>query len=202
MLYFLDLIGVAVFAISGALAGLNRGLDLFGVTVLAAVTAIGGGTLRDVLLHRDPIFWVGAPSYIYTILAAVILALFGHSFFADLEQPMLIADALGLGLFAISGAQVAEEQKRAAVVVVLMGTITGVAGGVIRDLLSGVVPVLLRRDIYASAAAIGVVVYLISQALRLRRTSAFIVSASTIVLLRLIALRYGLQLPNAKSLGF
>src|SRR5580698_6749849 len=139
MLYAFDLAGVAVFAISGALAGLHRGLDLLGVVVLASVTAIGGGTLRDVLLARTPVFWTANPAYLYVILVAALLAFIAPDYFTGLQHPMLIADALGLGLFSISGAQVAEEQKRPWIVVVLMGTMTGVAGGVTRDLLSGVV---------------------------------------------------------------
>ena len=202
MLYILDLAGVTVFAISGALAGLHRGLDLFGVVVLASVTAIGGGTLRDVLLSRTPIFWVAAPSYLYVILVAALLTFVAPGFFIGLGSPMLIADAFGLGLFAISGAQVAEAQNRSWIVIVLMGTMTGVAGGVIRDLLSGVVPVLLRRDIYASAAMVGIIVYLLLRRWRhLRQSLALPIAVAIVVTVRLLALRYGWQLPTAQSIG-
>src|SRR3984957_19410245 len=202
MLYFFDLAGVTVFAISGALAGLHRGLDLLGIVVLASVTAIGGGTLRDVLLSRTPIFWVAAPSYLYVILVAALLTFVAPGFFIGLGSPMLIADAFGLGLFAISGAQVAEAQNRSWIVIVLMGTMTGVAGGVIRDLLSGVVPVLLRRDIYASAAMVGIVVYLLLRRWRhLRQSLALPIAVAIVVTVRLLALRYGWQLPTAQSIG-
>lgn len=201
MLYILDLAGVAVFAISGALAGLHRGLDLLGVLVLASVTAIGGGTLRDVLLSRTPVFWVAAPSYLYVILVTGILASVAPGFFAGFGSPMLIADAFGLGLFAISGAQVAEAQNRSWIVIVLMGTMTGVAGGVIRDLLSGVVPVLLRRDIYASAAVVGIVVYLLLRRWRhLKQSFALPIAVVIVVAVRLLAIRYGWQLPRAESM--
>jgi uncharacterized membrane protein YeiH len=202
MLYILDLAGVTVFAISGALAGFHRGLDLFGIVVLASVTAIGGGTLRDVLLSRTPIFWVAAPSYLYVILVAALLTFVAPGFFIGLGSPMLIADAFGLGLFAISGAQVAEAQNRSWIVIVLMGTMTGVAGGVIRDLLSGVVPVLLRRDIYASAAMVGIIVYLLLRRWRhLRQSLALPIAVAIVVTVRLLALRYGWQLPTAQSIG-
>src|ERR1700736_1998345 len=108
LLYVLDLTGVAVFAISGALAGVHRGLDLFGIAVVAAVTAIGGGTLRDLVLHRHPAFWVNDPRYLYVILAATVAAVVGEGYLPNLESGLLVADAIGLGLFALSGAQIAE----------------------------------------------------------------------------------------------
>jgi uncharacterized membrane protein YeiH len=103
--YLLDLLGVGVFALSGALAGIHRGLDLFGIAVLAMVTGIGGGTLRDVLLHRYPILWVRDPKYLYMILAATLIAVLGQRILPNLETAFLIADAMGLGLFALSGAR-------------------------------------------------------------------------------------------------
>ena len=193
--YVLDLLGVAVFAISGALAGAHRGLDLFGISVLAAVTAIGGGTLRDVLLNRHPVFWLSDPRYLYVILAAVAVTLLGQNYLPNLQTALLVADALGLGLFALSGAQIAEDDGHARIVVVLMGTMTGVAGGVVRDLLSGVVPLLLRRDIYATAAIAGICLYLLMQALGLKRLWAFILGMVSVVAVRLLAIAFAWQLP-------
>jgi uncharacterized membrane protein YeiH len=195
LLYVLDLTGVAVFAISGALAGVHRGLDLFGIAVVAAVTAIGGGTLRDLVLHRHPAFWVNDPRYLYVILAATVAAVVGEGYLPSLESGLLVADAIGLGLFALSGAQIAEGERRSWIVIVLMGTMTGVAGGVIRDLLSGVIPVLLRRDIYASAAIAGIVLYLLLQSAGVRRRWAFIIGILSIVTLRLLARALNWQLP-------
>lgn len=135
VLYLLDLIGVAVFAVSGALAAGRKQMDLLGVAVIATVTAIGGGTLRDILLDRNPVFWIEDPTYLLVILAAAALTLLYARFHKPPRTSLLIADALGLALFTISGAQLAEEQKLSAVIVVLMGTITGTAGGVLRDVL-------------------------------------------------------------------
>jgi uncharacterized membrane protein YeiH len=194
-MYVLDLLGVAVFAVSGALAGVSRRLDLFGITVLAAVTAIGGGTVRDVLLGRQPVFWIRDPKYIYVILATTALAVIGQTRITNLETPLLIADAVGLALFALSGAESVEAEGHAWIVVILMGTMTGVAGGVVRDLLSGVVPVLLRRDIYATAAIAGIALYLALQAAGLKRRFAFVTAILVVVALRLLALRFDWQLP-------
>jgi uncharacterized membrane protein YeiH len=195
LMYVLDLLGVAVFAVSGALAGVRRGLDLFGVTVLAAVTAIGGGTVRDVLLGRHPVFWVRDPKYLYVIVATTALTLLGQTLITNLETPLLVADAVGLALFALSGAQSVEAEGHAWIVVVLMGTMTGVAGGVIRDMLSGVVPLLLRRDIYATAAIAGISFYLVMQAAGVRRRWSFITAVCMVIALRLAALRFDWQLP-------
>src|ERR1700677_3948623 len=184
MLFVLDLLGVAVFAISGALAAMRVGLDLFGVVVLAAVTAIGGGALRDVLTDRHPVFWIADPRCLYVILGAVAIAVLGASILSSERLPFLVADALGLGLFAISGAQTIEERNPPWIVTILMGTMTGVAGGVVRDILSGIVPMLLRRDIYATAAIAGVFLYLLMQKSGLARTWASIIAMLFIVALR------------------
>jgi uncharacterized membrane protein YeiH len=195
MLFVLDLLGVAVFAISGALAAMRLGLDLFGVIVLAAVTAIGGGTLRDVLTDRHPVFWIADPRCLYVILGAVAVAVLGASILSNERTPFLIADALGLGLFAISGAQTIEASNPPWIVTILMGTMTGVAGGVVRDILSGIVPMLLRRDIYATAAIAGVFLYLLLQKLGLQRTWASVAAMLFIVVLRLASVAFDWQLP-------
>jgi len=195
MLFVLDLLGVAVFAISGALAAMRLGLDLFGVVVLAAVTAIGGGTLRDVLTDRHPVFWIADPRCLYVIVAAAAAAVLGASTLSNERIPFLVADALGLGLFAISGAQTIEDRKPPWIVTILMGTMTGVAGGVIRDILSGIVPMLLRRDIYATAAIAGVFLYLLMQKLGLARAWAAVAAMLFIVALRLVSVALNWQLP-------
>jgi len=196
ILYLLDLAGVAVFAISGALAAGRSGLDLLGVVVIAAVTAIGGGTLRDLLLDRHPIFWIRDPRYLYVIGAAALLTVLCARLspmpHGDL---LLIADALGLALFALTGAELAEEAKLPAIIVVLTGTITGVAGGIVRDVLTAQVPLILRHDIYASAAIAGIVSYLVLHKLGTPRRWAFALGLVTVAGLRLAAIAWGLQLP-------
>ena len=163
LLEALDYTGVAVFAISGALAAARKNLDLLGVVVIATVTAIGGGTVRDVLLGRH-VFWIAQPAYLYVILGAALVTLAYTRRFHPPDRALAVADALGLALFSILGAQVAEHLEHTGVVVVLMGTITGVAGGAIRDVLSAEIPLILRRgQIYATAAIAGVVLYLLLQ---------------------------------------
>jgi uncharacterized membrane protein YeiH len=169
----IDYAGVAVFAISGALAAARKNLDLLGVVVIATVTAIGGGTVRDVLLNRD-VFWIVKPAHLYVILGAAIATLAYTRRFRPPERALAIADALGLAFFSVSGAQIAEAQGLSGAVVVVMGTLTGVAGGVMRDVLSAEIPLILRKgQIYATAAIVGVILYLLLQSFADRSIAAF-----------------------------
>lgn len=196
ILRILDLLGVAVFAASGALAAGRKSFDLLGVFVIAAVTAIGGGTLRDLLLDRSPVFWIGDPSYLWVILAAALVTVGWSHRRAPPRNSLAIADAFGLGLFAIGGAQVAEAVGHDGVVVVLMGTMTGVAGGVVRDVLTNEVPMILRRgDLYASAAIVGTTLYLALQVAGVGRSPSALIGMATIVALRIAAIVWGLRLP-------
>jgi uncharacterized membrane protein YeiH len=195
ILYFLDLVGVAVFAVSGVLAARSRGLDLLGVIVIAAITAVGGGTLRDLLLHRYPIFWITDARYLTVIMASALLTVGYVRVRPSPGNALLVADAFGLALFALSGARVAEAAQCSPIIVVLMGTMTGVAGGVLRDVITAQVPLILRRDIYATAAVVGVALYLLLQAFGSQREWAFVAGMVVVVALRLLAVRWGLQLP-------
>src|SRR5262245_2103309 len=195
IVHSLDLVGVAVFAVSGVLAARSRGLDLLGVIVIAAITAIGGGTLRDLLLNRYPIFWITDAQYLTVIIASASLTVGYVRVRPPPGHALLVADALGLALFALSGAQVAEAAQCPPVIVVLMGTMTGVAGGVLRDVLTAQGPFILRRDIYATAAIVGVAIYLLLQAVGLHQSWAFAAGVIVVVALRLLAIRWGWQLP-------
>jgi uncharacterized membrane protein YeiH len=196
LFYVADLIGVAVFAVSGALAAGRKGLDLLGVIVIASVTAVGGGTLCDLLLNRHPIFWIADPRYLVVIIAAALLTVFTSGVYPVPGHALLVADALGLGLFALSGAQIAESGGLSPIIVVLVGTMTGVAGGVIRDLLTAEIPLVLRRDVYATAAIAGVALYLVLRAVGIGELWAFGVGMIAVVVLRLLAILLGWQLPT------
>ena len=159
ILYLLDLFGVAVFAVSGALAAARKRMDVLGVVVLAMVTAVGGGTLRDVLLDRHPIFWFTDATYLITIVAAAALTMVYTRFRAAPHRALLVADAFGLALFTVSGAKVAEQMGLPGIIVVFIAALTGTAGGVLRDVLCAEVPLILRRDIYATASIAGAAGY-------------------------------------------
>lgn len=196
VLHILDLVGVAVFAVSGALAAGRKHLDLLGVVVIAVVTAIGGGTLRDVLLDRHPVFWIERPLYLPVILGAALLTVVYAKFFKPPHKSLLVADAFGLALFSISGAQIAEQAHLTGLLIVVMGTITGAAGGVLRDVLLADIPVILKRGrIYATAAIVGIIIYLGLQELGLVQAWAALLGMTVVAGLRLAAIIWGLMLP-------
>jgi len=192
----LDLIGIGVFAVSGALAAGRKRLDLLGVFVLAAVTAIGGGTVRDLLLDRQPIVWLTDTTYLGVIVAAVAVTFAFVRWRRPPLASLLVADALGLALFSVAGAQIAEAAGLPAVSVVVLGTMTGVGGGVIRDVLSAEVPFVLRRgNLYASAVIFGIAAYLLLVSVGVPRQAASLTAMALIAALRLAAIRWELELP-------
>ena len=196
LLHILDLIGVAVFAISGALAAGRRRLDLIGVVVLAAVTAIGGGTIRDVLLDRRPIFWLTDPSYLTVIVCSAVATLLYTRWARVPWQTLDVADALGLALFSVAGAQIAERAGLPAGACVLLGAVTGAAGGVIRDVLTAQIPMVLQRgSLYATAAIVGTAAYVALVRSGVGQRPAVLTGMALVALLRLAAIRWELMLP-------
>lgn len=192
----LGLIGVAVFAVSGALAAGRKQMDLLGTVVIAVVTAIGGGTVRDVLLDRHPIFWIREPQYLWVILVSAALTVVYVRFRHPPYRALLIADGLGLALFTISGAQLAEAAGLSGLIVVIMAVITGVAGGVVRDILSAEIPLVLRRgELYATAAIAGAVAYLLLRTTGLPKPLPALGGMFTVAALRFAAILWGLRLP-------
>ncbi|TVP58951.1 MAG: trimeric intracellular cation channel family protein [Gemmatimonadales bacterium] len=195
-LLLVDLLGVGVFAISGALAALRKEMDLLGVLVIAAVTALGGGTVRDLLLDRHPVVWVTEPGYLYMALAAAIATVIYTRFREAPQSSLAIADALGLGFFVIAGARLTVEMGYTGVIVVLMGTTTGVVGGVIRDILSAQVPLILRKgELYATTAIAGATAYLVLLGLGVIEGLSAAIGMVTVVGLRFAAIRWGIGLP-------
>lgn len=196
MRYLLELLGVAVFAVSGVLAAGRKGLDVLGVAVIAVVTAIGGGTLRDLLLDRHPIFWLANTTHLWVILGATAVTLAYVRFWIATSRALLVADALGLAFFTIAGVQIAEQAGYSDLIAVLMGTITGVAGGVFRDVLTAEIPLVMRPGrLYATAAIIGAVSYLLLAGLDVPPDVAALVGMGVIAGLRLAAILWRLELP-------
>ena len=190
------LIGVAVFAASGALAAVRRSLDPVGVLVLAIVTATGGGTLRDVLMDRHPIFWISNPWYIGVSALAALLTWLWVRRFPPPDRALAYADALGLAFFSIAGAQIAEAGGLAPFAATIMGAITGCAGGLIRDVLVAEVPLVFRQsELYVTACVAGVALYFGLERLGLPADLASIMGMTTIAAIRLAAIRWAIMLP-------
>jgi uncharacterized membrane protein YeiH len=195
LLYRLDLFGVIVFAFSGALMAGRYKLDPFGVVVLSAVTAIGGGTIRDVIL-QTPVFWVENPVYLYVILAtAVLTIIFIRCPKRIPKRLLLVSDAFGLALFAVLGTEKALSLGAAVPVAIVMGTMSGVAGGMIRDVLCNVIPMILRKEIYATAAILGGTLYTLLLYFNLPQHIAIIGSILGALSLRLAAIYWRVTLP-------
>ena len=195
LFYWLDIFGIIVFSLSGALMAGRYKLDPFGVVVLASVTAVGGGTIRDVIL-QTPVFWVVQPLYLYVILTTALLTIL------LVRQPklipkrfLLIADALGIALFAVLGTQKSLVLGSPLPVAIVMGTITGVAGGMIRDVLCNVIPMILQKEIYALAAMLGGGLFVIFQLLGWSDNEASIAAIFGALLLRLAAIYWRVSLP-------
>lgn len=200
LLAILDLFGVAVFAISGSLlAREGRRFDLFGVIVVALVTALGGGTLRDAVLGRTPVFWIDDNlPIIVGIVAALVTYWLTHRRAGPtrlFNRLLIVSDAFGLALFTVIGVQVALDSGIGAFSAVLMGLMTGTAGGVIRDVLYNRVPLILQREIYATASLAGGTVYVALTAAALDPTLTTIITIAVTLGLRLIAIRRRWSLP-------
>jgi uncharacterized membrane protein YeiH len=194
-----ELLGIAAFAASGVLSAGRKGMDLIGVAVIAFVTALGGGTLRDLLLDRHPIAWISDQSLLWVCLASTAATLVWVRRHVPPNRSLLVADALGLALFTIGGTQVAEQMGEGGIVAVLMGVLTGAAGGIMRDVLSAEIPLVLRPGrLYVTAAVAGAVLYLAAEALGVERATASIAGMTLIAALRFAAMRWNVRLPPAR----
>ncbi len=199
ILYGLDLFGVAVFAVSGSLAAGRKHMDVFGVIVLALVTALGGGTLRDTLLDVGPVFWIGDRIYLLVAVASALLTFFAVRVITVPWRVLLISDAFGLAVFMAIGTAKTLAVTQLPSIAMIMGVMTGVAGGMIRDVLSAEVPLILRKEIYATAALCGALVFIIMNRFGLADSACLLLSAIVTLLIRLAAIHYNVSLPVFKS---
>lgn len=195
MFYALDLFGTAVFAISGVMAAREKQLDWYGGLVLAVVTAIGGGTFRDLVLGRTPVFWIQDNHYLWIALLAAF-ATFPLIGKLRVNRWLYWSDAFGLGLFTVIGCQIALEANTSATVAVLMGVATGTFGGMIRDLLCGRVPLVLKQEIYATASVFGGICYWLLSDWFKEPVAATIVGVALVTGLRVLAIERSWRLPR------
>lgn len=196
---FLDLLGTAAFAISGALFAIKKRMDTFGVLIIAFVTAVGGGTLRDMLINADRITWMNDLNYIYVILFSVVFAIVLRKKIAYLSKSLFLFDTIGLGIFTIIGTEIGLQNEFDAIICVSLGMITATFGGVIRDTLSNEIPLIFQKEIYATACIIGATTYLILNRYQIDRDLIHILTTIMVIAVRLIAVRFKLQLPTFYS---
>lgn len=194
--YPLELLGTFVFAISGALAVRDKEHDVFGAGFTGFVTAIGGGTLRDLLLDSHPLVWIGDIHFLYAILLGVLAAFIFPKILSRLRKTMFLFDTLGIAFFTVLGVEKSLSLGVRPEIAAIMGMFSAVMGGVIRDTLVNEIPILFRKEIYASACLAGAILYLILNYFGLHRDINLLISISLIISIRLVAVRYKLSLPR------
>lgn len=201
LLQILTILATITLAISGVLQAARSQMDFFGALVLACVCALGGGSLRDLLIGATPVFWATDLSYLAAILPTTVIMIIVVHYIPPGKGIRLrildIADAIGLALFAILGAEKTLQLGFSEPVAVVMGAITGIAGGMIRDVLSQTIPIVMRGEVYASAAIIGTISYTLLR-LVVTETTAVLVGMAIIIAIRLVALQWELNLPKLK----
>jgi len=196
MLYWLDLFGVSVFAISGVLAAGKKQMDPFGAIILGIVTALGGGTLRDLLLGSTPVFWVINPTYIILSIVISFITLLISNKIKFPYKVLVVADAFGLTLFAVLGVQKSIMLGHGAWISIIMGMLSGVAGGITRDVLSNEMPLIFRKELYATIALLSGILFYISESLNISTNLGMVLSVLLGFGLRLFALKNKLSLPR------
>lgn len=194
--YALELTGTFVFAISGALAIREKEHDLFGAGFTGFITAIGGGTLRDILLNSYPLVWIENVQILYAIFGGIMAAFIFPNFLSRLRRTFFLFDTLGIGFFTVLGVEKALSLGVRPEIAAIMGMFSAVMGGVIRDTLTNEIPILFRKEIYASACLAGAVLYLVLSYFGLERNYNLLISMSVIISIRLIAMKYKLSLPR------
>ena len=199
LIYLLDLCAVAVCAITATLEARRRELDLFGVIVIAIISGIGGGTVRDILLGRLPVYWIHDPIYVMVGIVAGTLTFFLGRRLKLPKNFFLIPDAVGLALFTVIGTSVALELGAPWLIASLMGVITGVFGGVIRDILCNEVPLIFRTDIYATASLAGALLLIALDNFGVSHSPGVLLAMSVIVAIRLAAIHWHIHLARLRS---
>ncbi|MBB2147070.1 trimeric intracellular cation channel family protein [Pedobacter sp. LMG 31464] len=194
--YVIEILGTVAFAISGSFAAMQRRLDPFGVLIIAFVTSIGGGTVRDLLLGDTPVAWMRDVNYCLLILVTSLLTIFFKTQIKKFKVTLFLFDSLGLGLFTLVGVQKGIVFGLSPGICVALGTITGCFGGVIRDTLLNTIPLIFRKEIYATACILGGVLYFALLYFNLKADVAKIIVIAFIFTLRIIVVRYKLALPR------
>ena len=199
VIYVLDILGTFAFAISGALVALDKKFDIFGVIIIAFVTAVGGGMLRDVLINAHPINWIGDLNYLYIIFSAVLFTFLFKSKIAYLSKTMFLFDTIGISVFTLLGLQKGLSYDLHPIIAIIMGMISAVFGGVLRDVLTAKIPLIFEKEVYASACLAGGISYLILNYFKVDENINCIVSALVIASIRAVAVKFHLELPKIKN---
>jgi uncharacterized membrane protein YeiH len=193
--YLLDIIGTCAFAVSGSLTAMNKKLDPFGVFIIAFVTAVGGGTLRDILIGRTPVGWMRDLNYVYLIILGYFLAIIFRKKLDRLRTSLFLFDTIGLGVFTLIGLERGLVANLHPVICIALGTMTACFGGVTRDILCNEIPVVFRKEIYATICIIGGILFFILKRWNLDNDVLYLIVSSVMIAIRLMAVKFKWYLP-------
>lgn len=202
ILYWIELFGVAVFAIAGAIEAVRNRFDLFGVLVLAFVSALGGGTVRDLLLNVSPLAWISDLKLAYVALISGCGAFIFAKFIRIPFRALLYADAIGLAAFTVSGTQAAINLEMPGLIVVMMGMASAIFGGIIRDIMANEIPLIFRKDVYATATLLGAVWVYVTQLLGVDVGISIMSGFALVLSVRCAAIYWHLSLPEFMNTTF
>lgn len=194
--YVLEMLGTAAFAVSGALAASRKKMDIFGFGVLALMPAVGGGTIRDVIIGRTPVFWISDSRYVVVALIAALVVFFTSYKPGSRRRLLIWMDAMGLALFAALGTQIGLMHDTGALVAVMLGVTTAVTGGMMRDIICNEIPLVLSHEIYATAAFVAGVVYVFADKLDLPSQISLAIAVLVGFAVRALGIIYNWSLPN------
>lgn len=197
MFYFtIDILGTIAFAISGVLVAMEKKLDLFGVIIIAFVTAVGGGTLRDILIGNTPVVWMRELTYVIVILGTVLLAILFSKKLGRLRKTLFLFDTIGIGLFTMVGVEKGLNANLLPIMCITLGTITACFGGVLRDILCNEIPVIFRKEVYATACILGALSYFLLRRLPFTEEYAYSAAILIIIVIRILVVKFKIALPN------
>ena len=196
MFYFLDILGTIAFAISGVLVAMNKKMDPFGILIIAFVTAIGGGTLRDLLIGHVPVSWMIDMTYTYVILGSVVFAMVLRNKINYLRTSLFLFDTIGIGLYTVVGVEKGVTAELHPIICIALGTISACFGGVIRDILSNEIPIIFRKEIYATACILGGLIYFALSQLPIENNWVFVIAVVVVITIRLLAVKFKISLPS------
>ncbi len=196
MFYTIDILGTIAFAISGVLVAFNKKMDLFGILIIAFVTAVGGGTLRDLLIGNTPVSWMTDMTYTYVIMGSAIFAIIFRSKINYLRTSLFLFDTIGIGLYTVVGIEKGLNAELHPIICIALGTMTASFGGVIRDILCNEIPVIFRKEIYATACILGGITYFILNEFLIKTEFVFMISGLVVIVSRLLAVKFKIALPS------
>jgi uncharacterized membrane protein YeiH len=184
-----DLLGTVAFALSGTMAAINKKLDVFGIFIIAFVTSVGGGTLRDMLIGRTPVGWMTDLTYLYIIILSTVIGIIFRKRMGKLSKTLFLFDTIGLGIFTITGAEIGLQFGLHPIICVIIATMSGSFGGLIRDILVNEIPVILQKEIYALACVAGAVGFLLLEMINCNKDLQYVLTSGLVIVIRLLAVK-------------